>query len=104
VAHTTGLAIPSRSRKNGLRDLIKAGLTGVFSTQETQLSISSELPVAGFLAPSGVGSGRGAAVPAHRAANVSRRWSAKAIDRGKALAMSIAILNVIPLPLSTSGP
>jgi hypothetical protein len=37
-------SIASRSRKNGLRDPVKACVTGVFCTQQTQLSISSNLP------------------------------------------------------------
>jgi hypothetical protein len=62
-------SIPSRSRENGLRDPVKAGLAGGFCTQQTQLSISSELPAAGFPARAGTGSGPGAAVSAHYAAN-----------------------------------
>ena len=61
-------SIPSRSRENGLRDPVKAGLAGVLCTQQTQLSISSELPAADFPAGSGTGSGPGAAVSVHCAA------------------------------------
>src|ERR1700719_2287053 len=48
-------SIPSRSRGNGLRGPVKAGVTGVFCTQQTQVSSSSKSPVAGFLGAVRVG-------------------------------------------------
>ena len=62
-----------------MRGPVKAGNSGVFCPQQTQVSDSSELPVAGFPAWAGTGSGPGAAVFAHCAANVSGGWSAKAL-------------------------
>ena len=47
-------SIPNRSRENGLRDAVKAGVTGVFCTRQTQLSISGNLPAAGFPAWAGI--------------------------------------------------
>ena len=72
-------SVPSRSRGFGLRGRVMAGNSGSFRTPQTQVSGSSELPIAGFLSPSGFGSGRSAAVSTHRAANVSGGWSAKAL-------------------------
>jgi hypothetical protein len=51
-----------------LRGRVMAGNSGSFCTPQTQVSGSSELPVAGFLSPCGFGSGRSAAVSAHRCA------------------------------------
>jgi hypothetical protein len=72
-------SVPSQSRKNGFRDPVKAGQTGVFSTQQTQLSISSISPVAGFPAEAGTGSGPGGAVSAHCAANSAGALSRSAL-------------------------
>ena len=71
-------SVPGRSGENGLHDRFKAGVTGVFCTQQTQLSISSELPAAGFPAGAGTGSGPDAAVSVHCAAN-----SAGALSRSE---------------------
>jgi len=72
-------SVPSRSRGFGLRGRVMAGNSGGFCAPQTQVSGSSELLVADFLRPSGFGSGRSAAVAAHRAAKVSGGWSAKAL-------------------------
>src|ERR1700719_546677 len=72
-------SIPSRSRENGLRDPVKAGVTGVLCTQQTQLSISSNLPAAGFPAWAGTGSGSGVAVSAHCTANSAGALSRSAL-------------------------
>ena len=71
-------SVPVRSGETGLHDRVKAGVTGVFCTQQTQLSISSELPAAGFPAGAGTGSGPDAAVSVHCAAN-----SAGALSRSE---------------------
>ncbi len=72
-------SIPSRSRGNGLRDPVKAGLAGGFSTQQTQESSSSELPAASFAGRTETGSGAGATVSVHCAANTAGALSRKAL-------------------------
>jgi len=72
-------SIPSRSRENGLRDRVKAGLAGVFRTQRTQVSSSSILPAAGFPAGAGTGSGPGAADSFHCAAKHAGALSRRAL-------------------------
>ncbi len=72
-------SIPSRSRGNGLRGLVKAGLAGVFCTQQTQVSISSDLRVSGFPGRVRTGSGPGTAVSVHCAANTAGALSRNAL-------------------------
>jgi len=72
-------SVPSRSRGNGLRSPAKAGLAGVFRAQQTQLSISSILPAAGFSARAGTGFGPGAADSFHCAAKHAGALSPKAL-------------------------
>ena len=62
-----------------MRGPVKAGLAGVFCTQRTQVSISSELPSAGFPGRTETASGPGAAVSVHCAANTAGALSRKAL-------------------------
>ena len=73
------LSLARFSGFGSLRGPVMAGNSGSFCTPQTEVSGSSELPVVGFLSPSGFGSGRSAAVFAHRAVNVSGGWSASAL-------------------------
>ena len=62
-----------------MRGPVKAGLAGVFCTQRTQVSISSELPSAGFFGRTETASGPGVAVLVHCAANTAGALSRKAL-------------------------